>query len=185
MAVSRALRRLLRVLKIEEEQCRLALESAVGELRRLERAIAAASDQARSGRRLVTSSAHSGELHDRLAGLEETRSAKRRAVALESLIEEAESEIDARRRTFLAKRVECRQAETLIREAEARDALILGRRTQQGLDDWYLNRLLGGKAVPRSAIPAPSEASSPAAEPPDAHRDKNLSADPQETPPQS
>ena len=34
MAVSRALRRLLRVRELEEEQSRLALESALGELQR-------------------------------------------------------------------------------------------------------------------------------------------------------
>jgi hypothetical protein len=185
VAVSRALRRLLRVLNIEVEQCRLALESAVSDLRQLERAIAAAWDQARIGRHLVTASAHTGELPDRLAGIEETHSAKRRAVALTPLIVNAESEVDARRQEFLDKRVECRQAETLIREAEARDALVLGRRTQQGLDDWYLNRLLGRKGVPKPPIPAASEAPSSASEPPDALAGKNLSAELPETTPQS
>jgi hypothetical protein len=40
MAVSRALRRLLRIRELEEEQCRLALESTLGELNRLESALA-------------------------------------------------------------------------------------------------------------------------------------------------
>jgi hypothetical protein len=42
---------------------------------------------------------------------------------------------------YLAKRVERRQAETLIEEAQAQNALDAGRRSQQALDDWFLNRL--------------------------------------------
>ena len=68
MAVSRALRRLLRVLEIEEEQSRLALESAVGELGILEHSLTATRTRERSGRRLVISSAQSGELPDRGRG---------------------------------------------------------------------------------------------------------------------
>jgi hypothetical protein len=37
--------------------------------------------------------------------------------------------------------VERRQAETLISEAEARDALDAERKSQQGLDDWFRNRM--------------------------------------------
>jgi len=62
VAVSRALRRLLRIREIEEEQCKLALESALGELHRLEHALTATSALDRRGRRLVEASAHSGEL---------------------------------------------------------------------------------------------------------------------------
>jgi len=141
MAVSRTLRRLLRVVNIQEDQSRLALESAVAELRRLERSLAATGDRARSGRQLVVSSARSGELPDRLAGLEETRAAKRRAAALAPRIAAAELDVASLREAYLAKRVERRQAETLIRETEARDAVIEGRHSQQSLDDWYLNRL--------------------------------------------
>ena len=162
MAVSRALRRLLRVLTIEEEQCRLALESALGELRLFERALSATIDQARGGRRLVIASAQSGELPDRLAGIEETHAADRRASVLALRIEEAQSNSDVLRQAFLAKRVECRQAETLIAEAEARDALIAARRTQQGLDDWYLNRLrASGIARAPESSTDPTEASGP------------------------
>jgi hypothetical protein len=148
MAASRALRRLLRVLTIEEEQSRLALESGVGDLRLLERAYSATANQARGGRRLVISSVHSGELPDRLAGIEETQSAQRRAAALEPRIAAAEFNVETLRQAFLAKRVECRQAETLIQETEARDAIVAGRRAQQGLDDWYLNRLHAARSSP-------------------------------------
>ena len=141
MAVSRALRRLLRVLEIEEEQTRLALESAVGELAILERSMAATKVKERNGRRLFISSAKSGELPDRLASFQETRAARRRADALVPRIVDAEAEVTALRETFLAKRVERRQAETLINETETQDAVIAGRRSQQGIDDWYLNRM--------------------------------------------
>jgi len=47
----------------------------------------------------------------------------------------------ARREDFLGKRVERRQAETLIQETEAQDAVEADRRGQQTLDDWYSSRL--------------------------------------------
>jgi len=47
MAVSRALRRLLRIRELEEEQNRLALESALGELNRLEYALEATIERGR------------------------------------------------------------------------------------------------------------------------------------------
>jgi len=182
MAVSRALRRLLRVLTLQEDQCRLALESAVSGLRQLERAYRATSDQARNGRLLVVSSARTGELPDRLAGIEETHSAHRRSSALAPRIADAESEVAARRQEFLAKRVECRQAETLIREAEARDSVISARRTQQGMDDWFLNRLHGAKNGARFSIPLHPEQKDDLL---DAPPDENLSENPPKTNPQS
>lgn len=166
MAVSRALRRLLRVLNLEEEQAKLALESALGELHRLERAVTVAGDQARAGRLLVSASAQSGELPDRLAGLEESRAAKRRAEALAPRIAAAHTEVESRRQAFFAKRIECRQAQTLISEAEARDALESGRRAQQSLDSWYLNSLHA--AAPASRAPGSAPAELPANEPPQA-----------------
>jgi flagellar biosynthesis chaperone FliJ len=141
MAVSRALRRLLKIRNIEEEQSRLALESAVSELNRLEAALAATTERDRLGRRLVERSASNGELPDRLAGLEETRAASCHAAALGPRIADAKLDVAGMREEFLARRVERRQAETLIEETEARDALDAGRRGQQSLDDWYGNRM--------------------------------------------
>lgn len=140
MAAARSLRRLLHVLELEEEQARQALEGAVNELRQIEAALASTVERERRGRRLVTASACSGELADRLAGLEEARWAKRRAAALATRIAAAELQAAARRQEFRAKRVERRQTETLIRNREAQDALESGRHGQQALDDWYLNR---------------------------------------------
>jgi hypothetical protein len=141
MAVSRALRRLLRIRILQEEQSRLALESALGELHRLEHALAATFERGRRGRSLVQSSIQTGQLMDRLAGFEETRSAGLHAAALGPRIDAMGVEVSERREDFLLKRVERRQAETLIQETEARDAIVDGRRGQQTLDDWYSSRL--------------------------------------------
>jgi hypothetical protein len=141
MAVSRALRRLLRIRELEEEQCRLALESTLDELHRLEGALTATVDRDRRGRRLVETSARTGQLPDRLAGLEETRAAERLVAVLEPRIVAKEDEVAERRQEFLMKRVEHRQAETLIQETEAQDAIVDGRSNQQSLDGWYSSRL--------------------------------------------
>ncbi len=140
MPVSPALRRLLRIREIEEEQGRLAIESALGEFHRLERALAGTSEQERRGRRLIGASVTTGELSDRLAGLEEARLAARRAGLLTPRIEEAAGGVAELRQDFLGKRVERRQAETLIRETEARDAVDGDRRSQQTTDDWFRSR---------------------------------------------
>ena len=147
MTVSRALRRLLRVRSLQEEQSRLTLESALGELHRLEHALTATVDRERRGRSLIQASAQTGELMDRLAGFEETRSAGQHAAALEPRIDGMGEEVADRREEFLLKRVERRQAETLIQETEAQESIEDGRRGQQALDDWYSSRMYrdGGK----------------------------------------
>jgi hypothetical protein len=141
MAVSRALRRLLRIRELQEEQSRLALESALGELHRLEHALTATVERKRRGRNLIQASAQTGELTDRIAGFEETRSAGLHAAALGPRIDGMGEEVTDRREMFLLKRVERRQAETLIQETEAREAIEDGRHGQQALDDWYSSRL--------------------------------------------
>lgn len=141
MAVSQAMRRLLRIRDIQEEQSRLTLESAMGELHRLEEAMAATTSTDRHGRRLVETSARTGELEDRLSGLEEARAASRHAMMLAPRIEAAEAGVRLLRQEFLKKRVARRQTETLIQETEAVDAVDAGRHNQQALDDWYHSRL--------------------------------------------
>jgi flagellar biosynthesis chaperone FliJ len=141
MPVSRSLRRLLRIRDIEEEQSRLTLESALSELTRLEQALAASGERNRRGRRLVQASARNGELLDRVAGLEESYAANRLASALAPRIAESTSNVVALREQYLGKRVERRQAETLIREAEAHDSVEDGRREQRTIDDWYHSKL--------------------------------------------
>jgi hypothetical protein len=141
MAVSRALRRLLRIRDLQEDQSRLVLESALGELHRLENAMTATFVRDRQGRSLLQASAKTGELPDRLAGLEETRAASRHVAALAPRIDTTGEEVACLRQEFLLRRVERRQAETLIQETEARDAIEGSRRSQQALDDWYCSRL--------------------------------------------
>ena len=65
MAVSRAMLRLLQVLKIQEEECRAAMESARAELSRLQQALTRSVERERGGRRLVAASAATGEIADR------------------------------------------------------------------------------------------------------------------------
>jgi aspartokinase len=144
MAVSRAMRRLLRVLEMQEEQARAQMESALADLRKLERALDAAGERERAGRRLVKTSAAMNEttdpIIDRLAGVEESRTASRQAAALKPKIATAGAQVSERRREFLDKRVERRQAETVISRAAEQEASESGRRVQRELDDWFLDK---------------------------------------------
>jgi flagellar export protein FliJ len=140
MAVSRALRRLLRIRNLEEEQNRRALELAVGELNRLESALTATEEKERRGRRWIESSVRAGDPMDRFAGLEEIRAASRHGKALAPRIESQQEDVADLRQEFLDKRVERRQAETMIEKNEAREAVENDRHGQQSLDDWYSSR---------------------------------------------
>jgi hypothetical protein len=151
MAVSRAIRRLLQVLKIQEEQCHAAMELARAELKLMEQALTRNVERDRRARRLLAASATSGEIAnqiadriiDRTAAIEEAHLAKRIAAALLPHIAELESTANARRQEFLGKRIERRQAETLIEEAEALKTIEAGRRAQQDLDNWFRSRGTG------------------------------------------
>jgi hypothetical protein len=134
------MRRLLQVLEIQEEECRAAMESARAELKQLEQALTRSVERERGGRRLVAASAATGEITDRIAGIEETHVAKRIAAALTPRIAEAESVVELRQDEFLSKRIERRQTETLIEEAETLERVEAGRRAQRDLDDWFLSR---------------------------------------------
>jgi hypothetical protein len=85
--------------------------------------------------------------------MEETRAAGRVALALKPRVWDAEQDVAGLREDYLARRVERRQAETLIEEAETRDAQDSERRSQQGLDDWFRNRLHRAEAVAHEARP--------------------------------
>lgn len=146
MAVPRSLRRLLRVLEIEEEQRRAELEAGLGELGRFNRALHATANRDRGGRALVASSAFSGDVQDRLAGLEETRTAQRVEAALKPRTAAAERQAAALRQEFLAKRMERRQAQALVEEAEAREAAEAEKRSQRMLDDRFLSRSQGPRS---------------------------------------
>ena len=157
MAVSRAMRRLLDVLEIQEEECRAALEAARAELTQLERALNRSAERERSGRRLVAASATSGEVADRIAGTEETRIARRISKALRPRMADSKSAVDARQQEFLTKRIERRQTQTLIEEAEALERIEAGRRAQRDLDDWFLSsRVLSGEARSHEMLENPN-----------------------------
>ncbi len=140
MAVSRAMRRLLQVLEIQEEECRASLESARAELKGLEQALVRSMERGRVGRRLVADSAATSDITDRIAGVEETHLAKRIATALAPRIAESGFAVNTRQREFLGKRIERRQTRTLIEEAEALESVKAGQRAQRNLDDWFLSR---------------------------------------------
>jgi flagellar biosynthesis chaperone FliJ len=157
VAVSRALRRLLRVRELEEEQLQLALQTAEADVHRLEVALAATVERERRGRRLIEASARGGELHDRMVGIEEMRAADRYRAALKPRVEAARQLVALRRQEFMNKRIERRQAETLIKETEARDLIEAGRRGQQTLDDWYGSKLHRKDDAKAPAVPKDSE----------------------------
>ena len=158
MPISRAIRRLLHVLQLKEEQAKAALEVALSDLMRMRAALSAADERDRAGRRLVAASAQSNRLAgldamiDRLAGLEETRAACRHRAALTPGIAKAELDVAARREQFLTIRIERRQVETIIRENEAADALEAERRGQRALDDRFLSTAHGAKGDGSDAL---------------------------------
>lgn len=140
MAKTSALERLFRVLTVEEEQAQLAVQSAVADLRLLESGLQRALEREHTGRQWLCSTA-GGDAVDRFAGLEEIASARRAAQAFRPRIAEQERRVDALREAYIAKRVERRQAETLIEAARKRAAEEAERRNQQMLDDLHLGRL--------------------------------------------
>ena len=158
VAVSSALKRLLRVRGLEEEQHRTALESAMGELHRLEAALQECAARELRGRSLVGAAALTHEPVDRQAGLVEVETARRSGRVLAARRRATEQEAARRRAEFLEKRVERRQAEALIDDAQARDAAVEGHRAQQSLDDWHAGRrrkpegMGGGEAAPRRQL---------------------------------
>lgn len=158
MPVSNALRRLLRIRDLEQEQHQRALESALSELRQLERALEQAAMRQRDGRTGFTASVldrtpdrhQSPDLNsdresyrkplEMQSALVETAIGKRHALALAPRISRAAVQASLRQKEFLLKRMELRQAETLIRETEAADAIEASRQGQKALDDWYLSQ---------------------------------------------
>jgi hypothetical protein len=160
MAVSRGLRRLLRIRGLEEEQNRVALESAMGELHRLESVLEIQKARECKGRALIGSSAYSGETSDRQSGLVESDAGRRAGMVVAARIAGAQVETARLRERFLEKRVERRQAETLIEETEARDAVEAGRKSQQSHDDWYRARAFRQQqeAVSKSETAEPAAA---------------------------
>lgn len=141
MGSGRLTERILHIRQMEEVESRRALDVALGELVRLELALRAIEQRERTGRSLVVASAKSGEIVDRIAGMEETRSAGRKLAALTVRVRATEDAVASLRQDYLGKRTSRLQAETLVETELAREARTNVRRGQQALDDWYLNRL--------------------------------------------
>jgi hypothetical protein len=140
MAVSRALRRLLQIRDLEEEQSRLAAESAQKWLHELENRLQSTCARERRGRDLVEASARTGELTDRQAGTVEVEVARRQGDLLQPHIEAGRRQAALLRTAFLDKRVARRQAETLVETIEAQQAAEADRLSQRMADDWFRGR---------------------------------------------
>jgi hypothetical protein len=152
MPVSNALKRLLRIRDLEQEQHRITLESALDELRLLEEALVRASARERDGRSSFAASMQTRELTERHSARVETTIGSHQAHALEPRVARAEAEAAFRRQEYLLKRMERRQAETLIRATEAADAIEKARQSQQALDDRYLAQ--SGRSRRNAASPS-------------------------------
>ncbi len=139
MAIANSVRRLRRILDLEEELRRRELESAQSELAQRERALTVCGEREQNGRRWLVAGLQSGDTADRLAGMEEIKTGKRYAAALQPYIDQSAVRVEECRAAFLEKRVERKQAETLVEAAEARETVDANRRAQQWLDDWYLS----------------------------------------------
>jgi flagellar biosynthesis chaperone FliJ len=140
MAISGSLRRLLHIRTLEEEQRRIALESALSDLHRLENALRVARASERGGRQRVALSSRSGDTTDRIAGIVECETARRSARFIEARIPQAMLRANAARDEYLAKRVERRQVETVIQETQNAQDAEAARRNQQIVDEWFSAR---------------------------------------------
>ena len=151
---TRSLRRLLRVLVIREEQAQGALAAALARVHELEDALELVIKRERAAREWFMVHVQDSDSVGRYAALEETASARRRKVVLKPRLHEAYAIAEQGREVFLAIRVERRQIETLIAEAEMRAAAEQARRSQQSMDDWYLGRWIGARE--RGDLSAPT-----------------------------
>jgi hypothetical protein len=137
MKSSQALRRLLRLRALEEEQSRLALEAAQAQEQRLESALAESRRSERRSRESIFESVRSGNAMERLAGLVESRESERVSERIVTWKAEAKESTARRREAFLAGRLERRQTEQMVENAAAEAAAQQERRAQGALDDWH------------------------------------------------
>jgi flagellar export protein FliJ len=135
MPISLAMRRLLRIRELEEEQSRIALETALGEMNRLKAALLRTAQHGQAARRLFASSVQSGDVTDRVACLQEMRAADNLTEVLSGKLATAAPEVARLRERFLATRVQRKQAESIIKESDSRAEIEEERRNQRDLDD--------------------------------------------------
>lgn len=140
MAVSRSLRRLLQLRQAEEEHRKAQLHLAILELSKLQYSLRLAYAQAQRGRALLAESIRTGDMEGRLSGMNEIDGAERRAHFVSAEIRAMEIAVEKLRGEFLAKRMERRQAGSLVESAMVREDLDQKRRSQTALDDWFQTR---------------------------------------------
>ena len=164
MPVSEALKRLLRIRDLEQEQHRVALSSALAELHSIEEALSTAVQRERAGHKEFAAGARSGEIVTRHSAAVETAIGEQHRAALLPALSRAEAEAMRRRQAFLHKRMERRQAETLIQEAAAAEAIESARQGQQRLDEWFLARSARAPRGERSGLEETELVSNPGKE---------------------
>lgn len=153
MAASKALQRVVRIRGLQEEQQRAALEAALAELHQLEAAVAECTVRERHNRRMLEQAAVLNNCADRQSALVELDAARRRNRVLHTRLLAMQNAAELLRAAFLEKRVERRQAETLVAEADARERAVQGRRAQQTLDDGHNDRK---RTLPTGSVPGGS-----------------------------
>ncbi|HMG85615.1 MAG TPA: hypothetical protein VK574_07720 [Terracidiphilus sp.] len=137
MAPSKSLHRLLGIRQAEEERSESEVETAISELQRLEWAHVTAHERRTRARALVASSTQTGELMDRIAGLQEMTTTDRLQRMLAEMIDAARKKAEYKRLELLARRLARRQVETLVDAKSVEARAESNRKTQSELDDWH------------------------------------------------
>jgi flagellar export protein FliJ len=140
MASHKSLYRLLDIRKAQEKSSQTEMETAIAELQHLESAYAMTHERGKFARTLLASSAQTGELMDRIAGLQEITTVARLQRMLMEMIDIAEEKAENKRRETLARRLARRQVETLVDTKLAEARAEANRKTQSALDDWHRSR---------------------------------------------
>lgn len=140
MAASKALQRVARIRSLEEEQQRAALESVLAEMRQLETALAECAARESHNRQMLLQAALRNDCAGRQSALAEAEAAPRRKRLLNKRLLAVRQAAELLRASFLQKRVERRQAETLVAEADAGARAAENRRAQQAADAWHSDR---------------------------------------------
>jgi len=137
MVSPKSLDRLLGIRKAEERCSQTEMETAIAELQHLQSAYAMADERGKRARTLFASNAHTGELMDRIAGLQEMTTVGRLQRTLVKMIEMAEEKAENKRRETLARRLARRQVEIVVDTKLAQARAEANRKSQSALDDWH------------------------------------------------
>jgi flagellar export protein FliJ len=135
--VSKGLKQLLSVRRLEEQRCEAELNAANSEVCQQRRQLADLLERLRKARVSVSTSIVSGVVEDRLTAQEEIAVCDRLAPALKKKMDMAEELLLRARRTLLSKRIELRQAEALLEAAQAECKQVEDRKMQHAFDEWF------------------------------------------------